>query len=137
MRKISPIALYAFNTVDRSDPRLAGYSFSATNCAFDAQNEAYVCLGFQQAIPKATMEILPTTWTDKPLTYTSGRDSLFMYRSPDNSKVFLLRPNQVEPNAGQITNNSMGSRLFFEDASLEHFELVYSNNEVKIYKILN
>jgi len=47
MRKISPIALYAFNTVDRSDPRLAGYSFSATNCAFDAQNEAYVCLGFQ------------------------------------------------------------------------------------------
>ncbi|MBR9707431.1 MAG: hypothetical protein GOV15_03270 [Candidatus Diapherotrites archaeon] len=132
--KYGAVAMYAFETIDRTDPRLADYSFSATSCS--KQAEHYACNGLD-LLPNSFMDSIPTVWSETPLQYSDGKYPIYVYRSEGNNRLYFLQPNSVNPYAGTKTNEAMGVRLFFNDPSLKHFQMVYQNPEVRVFKVVN
>lgn len=131
MTKQGSLGLYAYQITNFSDPRLGIYFGIAADCTRNvdalSKQASYSCGG--NTIPEQQMNLLPTTWTNKPIEIKDGTTPLFAYRTPDNSRMYIVN---------SATNNSLLARIWFhESGAAEHFEEVYRNTEVKVFKVLS
>ena len=76
--------------------------------------------------PKADFNSLPSTWTNSPTQFANGRDPVFIYRS-NNS---LIAVNQA------VNNSNLAKVWFHSEETTDKYEEVFSNNTIKIFKIL-
>ncbi|MFH1257050.1 MAG: STT3 domain-containing protein [Candidatus Diapherotrites archaeon] len=125
--KQASLAMFAFGTVDFSDPRLARLNgpSAAFFCGYDATAKSYSCGG--NTLGEADMASLPSTWQAQPNQLLNETTPVFIYRTPDNSTLII---------ENAVGNNTMIVRLWMHDPSLDkYYEEVYSNPGVKIWKV--
>ncbi len=72
------------------------------------------------------MNSLPTKYTSVPNTMLSEKVPGFVYREKDNTRMYLFNP---------AANNTMITKIWFENPSITKFPIVYENAGVKIFKV--
>jgi dolichyl-diphosphooligosaccharide--protein glycosyltransferase len=121
-------AIFAFNTIDRRDPRLNRYFGNIINCYQRITpltgEVSYICGG--DMFSEQDLAALPTTWTNTPTQIYEGRLPLFIYRAQDNSKLYVLNG---------ASNKTIPAKLIFNDPSITHFKEVFNNEFVRIYQV--
>ncbi len=89
------------------------------------ENEKYFC--WANDLTSEQINDLPTKYISSPNTLITEKMPGFIYREEDNARLYLFN---------QTSNNTMATRLWFNDSTLsEEFETVFENSEVKIIKI--
>lgn len=131
--KQSSMAIYAYNTTDLSDPRLRRnfgfFTFCSRQVNELSMQATYLCGG--NIFSEEQMNGLPSMWIDQPNLdlnpTTPSFEPGFIYREADNSAIYVVNPAE---------NSSMLLRLWMHDPSITHFEEVYGNNGVRIFKVV-
>lgn len=125
--KLSSMAMYAYDTIDTSDPRLQGYFAVAMPCRGDVDAltgaVTYNCGG--NTFAEADMQRIPAGWTSAPNMKITERLPGMIYREENNSVLYVANPQ---------ANNTMTVRMWMRDPAIKHFEEVFSAGEVRIYK---
>ena len=123
------MALYAYQTIHRDDPRVTKYFSIAISCNNSVQptnNEVvYDCGG--NTLSQTQMNMLPTTWISVPNQLQEGRIPIFVYRSENGNMLYALN---------NEANKTFLTRLWFNDPSIKHFKEIYNNGGVRLYKIV-
>ena len=70
---------------------------------------------------------IPTVWTAIANQLIADNTLGYIYRSPDNSKLYVFN---------QKTNNTMAARLWLSDPRITHFKEVFHSGEVKVFKVV-
>jgi len=125
--KLSSMTYFAYNSIDSSDPRLQGYFGAALNCqkVGSVGQSNYNCEG--NILTETQLNGIPTEWTAIANQLIAENVPGFVYRAPDNSSIYIFN---------QKTNNTMSVRLWMNDPSIRHFEEVYQNEGVKVFKVV-
>jgi len=131
LQKQGSLGLYAYQITDFSDPRLRIYFGVGAPCNKNVdgltKKATFECGG--NRIPEEQMNLLPVNWTNIPIEIKDGTMPLFAYRAPDNSRMYIIN---------SATNNSVLAKIWFhEPNAAAHFEEVYNNTEVKIFKVIS
>jgi len=128
--KMPSLSLYALNIANTNDPRIQQYHPAvAMPCYVTTDSlsgqQTFNCGG--NKLSAEQYSALPTTWQSQPNQIINAGQRGFVYRNESNSKLFIL---------GGTANNTMIVKLFFKSPEvLDKFELVHSNNEVRIFKV--
>jgi hypothetical protein len=128
------MAVYAYDTLNTSDPRMAGYFATMLGCSRISENDVVKYRCGNQEYNEETMESLPTRWQEKPnnvvkLPSGNGYANLrvTMYRSEAKNVLYIF---------SERSNNSMIVKLWMKKQStLENFAEVYSAGQVKVFEI--
>ncbi|MFH0714460.1 MAG: STT3 domain-containing protein [Candidatus Diapherotrites archaeon] len=124
-------AMYAFNTTDTSNPQLAAYLGSyggvmPCNKQTTAVSGSTTFVCGPNNIPESQFNSIPTEWTETA-SQASGRELLFVYRSKENDRLYILNA---------TANNSEIAKLWFHKPSVAaKYEEIYSFESVKIFKV--
>ncbi len=125
--KLGSLGLYAYNTTNRNDPRITKYLSAGLPCSVSTDSltkkVTYNCGG--NPLTEEQYNALPSQWISQP-NQVLQTTRVFIYRSPSTGSLFILN---------NEANNTMITRFFFNEATLKNFEQVYSNKEVKIFKV--
>ncbi|MEK6958160.1 MAG: STT3 domain-containing protein [archaeon] len=125
--KLGSLGLYAYNTTNRNDPRITKYLSVGLPCSVSTDSltkkVTYNCGG--NSLTQEQYNALPSQWISQP-NQVLQTTRVFIYRSPSTGSLFILN---------NEANNTMIVKLFFNEATLKNFEQVYSNKEVKIFKV--
>lgn len=123
------LGIYAYNTTNFSDPRLARYFGIEFYCEEKvdslSKQKSYSC-GPNTLTEQQMLQGTYIQWNPNSNQLLNGQMPAFIYRAKDNSRLFIL-------NAG--TNKTIGARLWFNDPTITRFTQVYSNEGVKIFKV--
>jgi len=133
LTKTNSLNLYAFDTIDGNDPRIQANLDSVPTTFFNCsknlnqltQEVTYVC--GPNSFPERDFLAWPTQWRSQFNVQFDARNVVFVYRSPDNSRLYIVGPK---------VNSMMISKLFFNDPSIKHFDEVWSKGDVKIWKVV-
>ncbi len=126
LMKSGSMGMYAYNTTDFSDPRLRRYLGIVIPCSVEPSPEGTIHHCGGNTFSGAQITAIPDRWIAEPNNMGSDRVPLFIYRSTEKTHIFAL-------NAAQ--NNTMLTRLWFSEPSIKHFEVVYSQPQIKILKV--
>ena len=69
---------------------------------------------------------IPFKWLAEPNQLINESVRGFVYRNEEGSKLFIMN---------NAANSTFIVKLFFDTENTEHFDLVYSNKEVRIFKV--
>ncbi|MFH1545285.1 MAG: STT3 domain-containing protein [archaeon] len=129
LEKGGSMAIYAYQILDTSDPRLQKYFGTQLRCS--KQLEGLTGKLFYQCgannFNEEQMNAIPTTYSTTPNIPYSDRVWLFGYREKDNSAIYFLNA---------ATNKTILARMWFDDPEIKHFKEVYGNVGVKIFKVI-
>lgn len=126
---LNTIALYAYNTINFNDPRVTrffGVSFPCNQLVDPLTNQTKFVCG-PNTLSADQMKLIPTKWLSQPNQFIDERVPGFLYKSPDNSSIFILNP---------ASNNTVIAKLWFNSDEIKKFEEVYHNKNVKLFKII-
>ncbi|VVB99452.1 Oligosaccharyl transferase STT3 subunit [uncultured archaeon] len=129
IEKMGSLGVYAYQTTDTSDPRIARYMAARLLCSreTDALSKQVTVNCGGNSFSEAQFNSFPTTRVEQPNILIGGKTRAYVYRNEDGSKVFLMN---------QASNDTFIVKLFFEQASIKHFQQVYANKDVRIFKIV-
>ena len=122
------MTFYAYNTINTNDPRLQGYFGAALDCQPLNTVSAtinYNCNG--NVLTEQQLNTLPTIWTNVANQLIAENTPGFVYRDTDNSRIYIFN---------QKTNNTMAVKLWLNDPEIKHFEEVFNNGGVKVFKVI-
>jgi dolichyl-diphosphooligosaccharide--protein glycosyltransferase len=115
---------YELNKVTYSDPSIQKYGEGIVNIIGCSEVQGGYSCGRNQ-IAKDQFEKLPTKWNNVPLEFYNGKFPEFIYRN-GNSLVVL----------NNAMNNSNLAKVWFNSSETSaYYEEVFSNGQVKIFKI--
>jgi len=87
--------------------------------------ESYNCGGNVNSAQQ--MAQIPAKWQETPNNFLDSRTPIFVYRAPDNSKIYIL---------SMATNSTVLAKMWFgEDSIMQSFEEVHSLKSVKVFKV--
>jgi len=117
---------YAYGSAN--DPRIKPYFGLAMNCgkiqgAVSGQVN-YDCSG--NSFTEQMMNSIPTQWVSSPNQLLNDKTPIFLYRSQDNSKIYILNAE---------TNNTVLAKMWFHNPEITNVEEIYSLKSVKIFKV--
>lgn len=130
LSKLGSIGLYAYNTTNFSDPRITKYfgvSFNCSNAVDPLKQERIFTCG-PNTLFESQMNGLPTEWLSSPNQLIEQTVPGYVYTNENKSFIFLFN---------DATNKSMVTRLWFGDPSITKFTEIYSNDQVKIFRVNN
>lgn len=125
LASIGSMGVYAYNTTNFSDPRITKYSAIIFNC--NKNNENVFSCG-NNNLNETQMNSLPVQWVSQPNQLIENKVPGFVYTTQEKDYLVLFN---------QATNSTFGARLWFNDPSIKHFEEVYQNKQVKVFKVIN
>ncbi len=124
--KTGSLGLYAFGV---GDPRTSNFYSAGISCSARSDQisgqKSYAC--GSNTLSEAQYNALPATWSSEPNQLISQTQRAFLYRSPSTGTLFLLN---------KASNDAFMTKLFFAPPdSIKHFALVYSNKQVRVFKV--
>ncbi len=124
LEKEQSLALYGYKTLNPSNPNIQGFGAGVImGCSKDAG--VYHCGG--NNLPEQQMNSISTKWNSTPTQFYDERTPMFVYRSEDNSYLYLI--------LGARVNNSFLARAWFNDPAVYCLKNVYGNT-VKVFKVI-
>ncbi len=125
--KMGALGLYAYNTTNYNDPRLKQQStnMDCYRSKDPVSGQTTVRCG-QNAIPEQGYNSLPFKRVEEPNQIIDQRSRAFVYRDEDGEGLFILN---------KAANDTFITKLFFDIENIQHFELVYSNKQVRVFKV--
>ena len=135
LSKLHSFGIYAYKTLDFSDPRIIKYLIPQgkppqqipCSRSVDSLNGAVRYQCGNQGWSEQEMNSIPAQWQSSTNILIQERYPFFLYRSEDNTRIYLL--NSAE-------NGTTLARLWFSDPGITLFDEVYSHpGGVKIFKV--
>ncbi|MBI4210207.1 MAG: hypothetical protein HY544_01730 [Candidatus Diapherotrites archaeon] len=123
--KMGSLSLYAYGA---DDPRKNEYLSGQIPCnsvTDSVTKEVSVRCG-QNTIPKAQFDALPFRKIAEPNQLISSTSKAFVYRNEAGTSLFILN---------RAGNDTFIVTLLFDTENVKRFELVYSNKQVRIFKV--
>ncbi|MFH1751984.1 MAG: STT3 domain-containing protein [archaeon] len=140
LSKEHSLAYYAYNTMNNSDPRIVKLFMVNEDNSVGPGAVVFYCsrktdeLSMKttftcgpNTLDEAQMNFIPTIWAAQPNQLQGNQYPIFIYREEDNGKLYLFN---------LAVNNSFLVRLWMNDPSIEHFEEVYAEGQVKVFKVV-
>jgi dolichyl-diphosphooligosaccharide--protein glycosyltransferase len=130
LSKQTSLAQYAYNSFN--DPRIKQTFGLALGCGKSTEpvsgTVTFDCGG--NKLNEQQMNSLPTSWISQANNFLNERTPVFIYRTAENSRIYILDPN---------ANSTVLAKLWFNDVSITGMGIkeVYSNKAVKIFKVSN
>ncbi len=127
VEKLGSLGIYAYGTTDAGDPRISQYFSVGLPCRKIANPLTKVvavqCGGNQ--LPESEYNALPSRRIEEPNQVLQGKQRVFIYRNESGTKLFIIN---------KAANDTFLVKMFFEKEKLAHFEQIYENKEVRIFK---
>lgn len=126
--KMQSLGIYAYQTTDYSDPRIAQYLSFETDCskATDALSKKTTVRCGGNLLSEEEYNSLPYKRIEEPNQLLQGKARVFVYRNEAGAKIFIFN---------KQANDTFIVRLFFDKESLTNFEQVYDFKEVRLFKV--
>ncbi len=129
LEKMGNLGFYAYDITSANDPRIQNVFGTMIQCqqrTAPLTREVTVECGPQNKFTLENFKSFPTQWQSQPNQIQQGTP-LFVYRTPDNAKLFAF---------SSKANETMLVRLWFSDPLLQpYFNEVYRNSGVRIYEV--
>ncbi|MCR4335850.1 MAG: hypothetical protein NUV57_04915, partial [archaeon] len=126
--KMGSLGLYAYGTVNSADPRVSQYFSVEMDCYRFGDslsgNVSVQCGG--NTLSEQEYLSIPFKRLEEPNQLLEGSQRVFIYRNEIGDKLFIMN---------KAANDSMIVRLFFNIDNEPKFDEVYSNKEVRIFKL--
>ncbi|MAG18446.1 MAG: hypothetical protein CL944_03165 [Candidatus Diapherotrites archaeon] len=127
--KMGSLGLYAYNLTDHTDPRVSKYFSVQMNCGRSGDslsgNVSVQCGG--NVLTEQDYLSLPFKRLEEPNQLLGDSQRVFIYRNEIGSKLFIMN---------KAANDSMIVKLFFNIDNEPEFDEIYSNKEVRIFKLV-
>ncbi|MEW6295718.1 MAG: STT3 domain-containing protein [Candidatus Diapherotrites archaeon] len=133
LESLGSMAFYANEAkLDYSNPKINKYFVNRVPCSKETNkitNEVSYTCG-QNQIPESVFLQLPYVYITTPNQLYSESMPLFMYRTENNSDIYVLNA---------AANKTILARIWFDDPSIKNIKEVYSasgsNTTVKVFKV--
>ncbi len=123
--KMGSLGLYAFGV---ADSRTDDYFSQQISCqiATDSLTKQKTFNCGNNTLTEAQYMALPSIWISEPNQTIGQTQRAFVYRNESANSLFLLN---------KAANEAFVTKLFFAPDAIQNFELVYSNKQVRVYKV--
>jgi len=130
LEKQNSMVIYAFlDEPEKKNSELGKYYAQVLTCSSSVDGltgvVSFNCSG--NILSAEQINSLPTKYATTPNQLINERVPVFIYREEDNSRLYMFNA---------AANESMITRIWFEDPTITKFPIVYENNGVKIFKVI-
>jgi len=127
--KMGSLGLYAYNTTDHTNPKVSRYFSVELPCqkSVDSLSGQVTVHCGGNALPEQEYLSMPFKRLEEPNQLLGDSQRVFIYRNEIGNKLFIMN---------KAANDSMIVRLFFNIDNEPEFDEIYSNKEVRIFKLV-
>ncbi|MEM4261455.1 MAG: STT3 domain-containing protein [Candidatus Diapherotrites archaeon] len=124
------LALYAYNKTNSNDPLIVKYGNSGiVNCRKEidklSKKKTYYCGNL--GITEEQYLKFPTKRINEPNAALSQTSRGFVYRNQEETKLYIF---------SKASHDTLIARMFISPETIPWLEEVYTNNEVKVFKVM-
>lgn len=130
IQKQNALAMYAYNSTNIDDPRIAGHFGVGFECSKNTANvtqeTTYSC--GSNTLSEAQFISVPAEWQSAPNQMIDERTPIFVYRNSEKSRLYALNAR---------TNSTVLAKIWFQEPeAAKLFKEVYSGKGVKVFKVV-